>query len=760
MPMLVRASLLALLLALLGACAPTQAEVALVATATPTPPTLTPSPAAASPTRTESTPTPSAAPTLAELPTPSATPTPTLGLSTTADLLLSAQARDFCDPAAPDRGCGKPLTLLIADYLQRHPADQQAVALWRRIIELGAPTAALGADDPQRIDVTWAFDDWAQAEFLALNLPTALTNPLTSSMSFGTLTIIPTNLDGDATQDYLLSATISGFPDEIGQIRWMRWRDGAWAGEHLLTYANDGGQIQVGDVTGDTQPELLVRSGMCGASKCFGWQMGWTWRDGALTSLFPFGTTTSQVWAHQDKGRLTVASQYADYTFDGQFLTPADLAVPTGRYSDRIETQMTYAHGLAVLGRFDEAITVLDAVAALSDKNSTFESSFGSSFTQVDGRPVALFRIGAIHLLNHDPAAARAAWDRVAQTYPQSLAAKVVQDLNLTSFDGSLSQWCETLAAHQVVITDDHRRDYLDNFSTNEFDWLPLCHPRLRLPLHSWTQAAPLADQVAALGMPWQPLSDEYDLNGDGVSDPLGVVDWLGIYTPWAFLSTADGYQPLYVMQPWEIGTPLATLTDPSYSFERPTTATITDLDADGAPEWLFDNPYRFNLAAWHGDRFQPNSVSFYQNSSSFSATLTLAPQPDGTQRIVADLLPADDRQPNPSRIEYALRDGTLQQSAPAFVDLSGEYSFGKEYVSTTMICVALFGRNDPARALELLTVITPAPSGVWHEHERQVLQALALEYSGQPAEAQRLLAEVASATPPTGWSRFARERR
>ena len=379
-------------------------------------------------------------------------------------------------------------------------------------------------------------------------------------------------------------------------------------------------------------------------------------------------------------------------------------------------------------------------------------AEYGYKTALKDARPVALFRIGAIHLLNHDPAAARAAWENVVQAYPQSLAAELVQDLNLTSFDGSLSQWCETLANQQALTMDGYRRDFLDQYPTNEFDWLPLCHPRLRLPLHSWTQAAPLADQFAVLGMPWQPISAAYDLNGDGISDPLGVVDWLGIYTPWAFLSTADGYQPLYVMQPWSINTPLATLTDPSYSFERPTTATITDLDADGAPEWLFDNLYRFNLAAWHGDRFQPNSISFSHSSSSFSATLTLAPQPDGTQRIVADLLPRDGRQANPSRFEYALRADTLQQSDPAPITAYRDGFQNSAYV-------ALFGLNDPPQALQLLAA-DPALPGIWHQHERQVLQALALEYSGQPAAAQRLLAEVASATPPTGWSRFARERR
>jgi hypothetical protein len=370
---------------------------------------------------------------------------------------------------------------------------------------------------------------------------------------------------------------------------------------------------------------------------------------------------------------------------------------------------------------------------------------------------VALFRIGAIHLLNRDPAAARAAWGRVAQIYPKS-AAELVQDLSLTSFDGSLSQWCEALVAQQAL--PDNQRGQIEPFAPDEFDWLPLCHPRVRLPLHSWTQAVPLAAQFAELGMPWQPLSEAYDLNGDGVSDPLGVVDWLGIYTPWAFLSSGDGYQPLYAMQPWNVGTPLATLTDPDYRIGRPGAVSITDLDTDGAPEWLFDSQSSFYLVAWQADRFRPNYISTYQGSGYFTATLTLAPQPDGAWRIVADLAPnAAGDQPDPSHIEYTLRDGRLQQSAPAFVDLSGEYSFGKEYVSITMVGVALFGRNDPARALELLTAIAPA-SQIWYQHEQLVVRALALEYSGQTDASRQLLETVANAPQTTGWSLFARQRR
>ncbi|HBW51891.1 MAG TPA: hypothetical protein DEF47_18545, partial [Herpetosiphon sp.] len=150
-------------------------------------------------------------------------------------------------------------------------------------------------------------------------------------------------------------------------------------------------------------------------------------------------------------------------------------------------------------------------------------------------------------LLNHNPLAAQAAWAQVIQRFPHSLAAAAVQKFSLSSFNGSITQWCSLLDTERPLIMEEYRRAWLDGFSLNEFDWLPLCHPRVLVPLYEWTQATPLEQQFASLGLPWQQLSTAYDLNGDGVNDPLGVVDWLGIYTPWAMLSTEVGYQPLYV---------------------------------------------------------------------------------------------------------------------------------------------------------------------------------------------------------------------
>ena len=713
---------------------PTNGELALVATTTPTllMPTLAETP-------TLFVPTASVEPSL-----PTATLPPSSSISTTADLLLSAKPADYCGPFPPERGCGKPLAVLIADHLQRHPDDPQALALWRRVISLGKSTTELGAADPQSINVGWAFDDRAQAEFMALNLSPDPVSAPSAPFDFGELTIIPTNVDGDETEDYLLNATISGEYTPLGQLRLMRWRDGGWTGEHLLSYDNDGGHVNVSDA-----------SGRCG-SACSGQLAGWTWRNGERQSLFPPWADHGSIRVQTEQGALVVSSSDVRYRFDGEFLTPAELVVPTGRFSDRIGSQLAYAHGLIVLGRFDEAIDQLEKAAAQSDGSF----GFGHNDLIKDARPTALFRIGAIHLLNNDPAAARTAWERTAQTYPKSLAAAVVLDLNLANFNGSMSQWCEIIAANQVLITDSFQRGYLDQFPTNEFDWLPLCHPRLRLPLHQWTKIAPLADQFAALGLPWQPLSNDYDLNDDGINDPLGVVDWLGIYTPWAFLSTGDRYQPLYVMQPWSSATPLTSLTDIDYLLRRPTAVRITDLDADGAPELSFDSGGYLYFTIWRGDRFWADHISLYQESQRFTATLSLAPQPDGTSQFIVDLLPnADGVQPDPNHLEYRLRDGRLQQTVPAPTDPISEYTYGLNPAPLDEVYVALFGQNDPGQALRLLTTITP-PNQTRYTHEQLVLQALALDYSGQSAEAQRLLQTIAEANPPSGWSLFARTKK
>ncbi|MBM7843373.1 tetratricopeptide repeat protein [Herpetosiphon giganteus] len=681
-------------------------------------------------------------------------PSVTSTTPTTAELLLSAAPSDFC--AKPvTRGCGKPLAVLIADYLQRNPTNPQALALWRRIISLGQPSMELGADDPQAFDITWAFAGWAQAEFLALDLPHALAPTQPAALEIGKLTIMPTNLDGDSTQDYLLSGSISGSPNAIGQLRWMHWQQDTWVGEHVLSYENDSGaEIQLGDVTGDAQPELLVRSSYCG-SACSGKMYAWTWQAGRPQALFPIEANTSDLSLTPIDGKLNVSSAEVRYAFDGQYLAPAELAAPSGPYSNTIGAQLRYAHGLTVLGHFDQAIAQLEQAAALSDGSA----EYGHNQTLQDARPIALFRIGIIQLLKHDHAAAQAAWNRLLARFPHALAATVVHDFKLTSFNGSISQWCELLAAERPSIMEGYQREMLDRYPFNEFDWLPLCHPRTLLPLQTWNQAVPLAEQFAALGLPLQSLSENYDLNGDGRNDPLGVVDWLGIYTPWVFMTTEAGYQPVYANQPWPNATDLTSLSDPDYFLSRPNAVSITDLDADGAPEWLFEYRDYFSLVAWSDGRFWQNRVTQYQGTSFYTATLSLAPQSDGTQRLSAEYLPnAAGQQPKPNHVEYELRAGMLMQQVPVPINLTNGFSYEHHDPSIAMLYAALFGSDDPALALEIVALFEP--QNIWAEHEQLVLQALALEYNGQSAAAQRLLQSVANASETTGWSRFAQQRR
>lgn len=733
MMQIARISLLMLLIAALSACAATTTNVPSLETTTPL----------ALATRT--------------LPPETATPiVATTTASPTAELLLRAQPIDYCEPSAPTRGCGKPLALQIADYLQRHPDDPQALALWRRLISIGQPTLEYGADDPQQMDITWAYDGWAEEEFLALDLPSELTvgQP---NLAIGQLTIMPTNLDGDATQDYLLSTTFSSGHDELGKLRWMRWQHGGWVGEHVLSFDHEfGAQVEHGDVTGDAQPELLVRSSNCG-SACSGRLYGWTWRDGVALQLFPDWADTGDLSVIQNDMVLSIASTDANYRFDGQYLSPAELALPTGEFSNTLGAQMRHAHGLLVLGRFDEAITWLERAANQADGSAYF----GYKTTFKDARPVALFRIGAIHLLNHNPLAAQVAWAQVVQRFPRSLAAAAVQKFSLSEFNGSITQWCSLLDTERPLIMEEYRRDWLDRFSLNEFDWLALCHPRMLVPLYEWTQATPLEQQFASLGLPWQQLSRAYDLNGDGVNDPLGVVDWLGIYTPWAMLSTEVGYQPLYVWQPWSSATNLATLTDTYVPFSRPNTVTITDLDADGAPEWLFDHGRGFDLLAWVADRFRINYAFQDQATRVFSATISLAPQLDGTQHVITSFLPdSAGNQPTMSQIEYGLRDGKLEQRVPTALDISLNYGDEYNYSSIATVYTALFERDDSELALAMLAQLEQPLPDLWSQHEARVLKALALEYNGQFVEAQQLLNVVANASETTGWSRFAQQRR
>ena len=205
----------------------------------------------------------------------------------------------------------------------------------------------------------------------------------------------------------------------------------------------------------------------------------------------------------------------------------------------------------------------------------------------------------------------------------------------------------------------------------------------------------------------------------------------------------------------------MATLTDSYFPFDQPQIASITDLDADGAPEWLFDHGRGFDLLAWVGDRFRINYAFQNQATRVFSATISLAPQLDGTQHVITSFLPdSSGNQPTMSQIEYGLRDGELEQRVPAAPDISPNYGDEYNYSSIATVYQALFERNDPLLALAILAQLEQPLPDRWSPHEAMVLKALALEYNGQFVEAQQLLNVVANDSETTGWSRFVQQRR
>ncbi|MDQ7030938.1 MAG: hypothetical protein Q9O62_14785 [Ardenticatenia bacterium] len=97
-------------------------------------------------------------------------------------------------------------------------------------------------------------------------------------------------------------------------------------------------------------------------------------------------------------------------------------------------------------------------------------------------------------------------------------------------------------------------------------DWRDLCVPSLLFSAWSWPRSSSLDTLLSRRGFRWQPVTAEYDLNADGILDPIGTVTGpcvtctTGTRTLWAFLSADQQYLPLLATSGQPPGGPMAPL--------------------------------------------------------------------------------------------------------------------------------------------------------------------------------------------------------
>jgi len=281
------------------------------------------------------------------------------------------------------------------------------------------------------------------------------------------------------------------------------------------------------------------------------------------------------------------------------------------------------------------------------------------------------------------------------------------------------------------------------------------CKPSLRIMAFNWTSQEPIQTQAQRLGLTWQLLSSEYDMNADSVPDPIGTLD----NAPWVFLSDGISYHPLYAMQ---------TLPVESYcmlSYCPDTIETrgeyhiyVTDLDQNSQPEILVTFQTGLVLMEWIGYRFQRHGVSFGYMEPWTNETIPYENEIWQYQGIRVRL-----------DGEVVVRDNTIHATFPGgeptcglrdgAITCTGTTPIGpSEQAVLSAILATLFRDREPQRALEALEGYTT--DDVWRQGLAEYLRALTLEYVGEQAQAQAAFDGIIREFPGSGWAQLAESRR
>ncbi|NNJ09816.1 hypothetical protein EKD04_005710 [Chloroflexales bacterium ZM16-3] len=283
------------------------------------------------------------------------------------------------------------------------------------------------------------------------------------------------------------------------------------------------------------------------------------------------------------------------------------------------------------------------------------------------------------------------------------------------------------------------------------------------LPLLPWGRDEPLTSQLDRVGLGWQLLSADYDLNGDQIADLIGVLDYGGVRTPWAWLSAEDQYRPLFAPQGYPLG---STGTEQGYEYrdyQHYQDVRVSDLDANGRPELLLVATQELVLMEWAGDRFRiqreeldPSPLMTPFTEQGRAEEVLAEPQADGSSRLRARMIDAQG-QALGSWI-YALQDGELRRIEPPVEDP----------VEVSRLIEVLFGADEPRRALQMLADFAPVEPAngyqrefylAWQQEAADYLRGLALAYTGDAGSSQEIWRGLAQRSPDSVWAPLAGEK-
>jgi len=751
LPLILIVSLLA---ALSGACMPTSS--------------VTPAPSPSVPARAGSPtlePAATATHVLTATPTqvPSIIPTP-MSVDSEGAALLIADPHQYCPRFAWYGDCIGPLGFKILDYLYQHPETPYRKGLTKRLLDLA------GYSYPSVLPLEWLIEDWLDASVrrpfeVAGGLPPGFAEQW---REWGQ--VFETDLDGNGDPDYLLTFRLGALvPGDQGRLYWLHREFGKY---QLAQLATSQPTIKaVRDLNGDGRTDVAYSTSHCGASTCFEYLHIFSWKDDAWRSiLIPDGWSPQNGgWVIQDRKdgtaelsattRGTGSAGFGPFfrynihflPIHGEFVpvmvSPEEMPQEIGEGGGDV-IHLEWAQKLAYSHRFTESLEILTAVV---------EKRVGSN-PWIDYTPYALFRLGMTHLFLRDVTTAQQVWGRLVATFPDHPVSRdVAQVRTIVQRPEDVWRVCSWLYQNhktQIWPPPEMTSGKAGNIPTSygaPLSWRDVCHPLLLMPLWTWTRQEPLEAQAARFDLSWQLLSADYDLNGDGLPDPIGVLNIRGARSPWAFLSDGDFYRPLFVAQPF----PLGAIQLDDYSTYSSATEyqeiRLTDLDGNHQPEILMISPYRFMLWEWVGHRFRLPSVQSPDSTGQF----ILETIPDGKGNILIQRFEPQVQGEQVTEWVYRLKKGVLTRVSPPAVVTPSPFAGAM---------AALFRDAKPGQALAYLEHFEPTPSiaAIYSATERaavRYLRALALKYAGYETEAQTEFTAIEREFPDTGWALLAREK-
>jgi hypothetical protein len=504
--------------------------------------------------------------------------------------------------------------MMLLDFWYRHPETTAREQLIERLMD----TASYGH---YQIQLSWLIDDWlneqvTQAFQATHGLPGGFEEQWKNR-----LRLIKTDLDNNGDPDYLLRARY--FPRDIDTcsfngLHWLRRINGQYQITQIEVFRNCGGPgVEVkstADLNGDGRNDLAYSVIQCGASVCSETLHLRTFKDGGWQDL-PFvnggqtpayvvigtgvdGSTVITATEHPPLSASWQPSIIKTILFrwrNGEFL-PVDIArAGGGELAEAANLQ--WAGELVRAQRYTETLQVIQTVI---DQHVTL---------YFDYTPYALFQAGTVQLLSRQPKAALQTWQRVTSEFPAHPVSRDIPYLRPLADDpNGLWRVCAWLRENERDWTPPEPHE---DWQIHDLFSVPLartgyCTLDLLISWQEWTRNKSIAKQAQQFNLTWTPLAEGYDLNGDRIADPIGIMG----NKIWAFLSDKNAYHPLAAGSPFPLKS--ANLVDSYDHFSVfDSNVQIVDLDANHRPEILFSNKRGFSLAEWTGSRFKPHEITY-----------------------------------------------------------------------------------------------------------------------------------------------------